>query len=213
MRPLRLLNAYIGRVAEPPRIRAQRGHRASREIARSEHVLLRTPTRNDESEFLELLRASRELHAPWEADMRGVDPCSHAFFARYMRFGPRTRRLRCLVCSVASQRIVGSISLSDWQRAPGVPATLGYWIGAPYARRGFMRQALELLLAHAFDAERVAQIDAYVLPDNAASKALLAKLGFRMTGIAVAYRKLRGVERDHERWTITRAAYLPQSRK
>jgi ribosomal-protein-alanine N-acetyltransferase len=172
-------------------------------IARGERVLLRTPTWADEDELLALRRASRGFHAPWEAEIPGVDPCSHEYFARYMRFGDGERRLRVLVCDAATDRIVGSISMSDWRRASKLPVQLGYWVGAACARRGWMSEALQLLIEHAFGPMRLTQLDAYVLAENTASRALLAKLGFRCADIAPAFRTLHGVARDHERWTIT----------
>ena len=174
-------------------------------IASGERVLLRTPTWADQDELLALRRASREFHAPWEAEIPGVDPCSREFFARYMRFGHGERRLRVLVCEVDTQRIVGSISMSDWRRGSARPVQLGYWIGAAYARRGWMTEALQLLIEHAFGPMRLARLDAYVLAENTASRALLSKLGFLLVEIAPAFRTLHGVTRDHERWTITRS--------
>ena len=186
-------------VAPQPRTK----HVRTRVIARDGRVLLRTPTWADERELLALRRASREFHAPWEAEIPGVDPCSREFFARYMRFGHGENRLRVLVCDAALNAIVGSISMSDWRRGSKRPVQLGYWIGYAYARRGYMTEAMQLLIAHAFGPMRLARLDAYVLPENTASRALLARLGFQCAGIVRAFRALHGVARDHERWTIT----------
>jgi ribosomal-protein-alanine N-acetyltransferase len=178
-------------------------HTRTRVIARGERVVLRTPTWADERELLALRRASRAFHAPWEAEIPGVDPCSREFFARYMRFGHGEHRLRVLVCDHVANAIVGSISMSDWRRGSKRPVQLGYWIGSAHARRGYMTEAMQLLIAHAFGPMRLDRLDAYVLPENTASRGLLAKLGFQCAGIVPAFRTLHGVPRDHERWTIT----------
>lgn len=162
---------------------------------------MRTPVAGDEGEFLALRRASWAFLAPWEPEIEGVDPLGPAMFARFLRFGPRHRRQRLLVCRNDDGAMLGAISFSEIER--GASAVVGYWIGAAHARRGFMSEALTLALAQAFNALRVERVDAYVLPENGPSKGLLAKLGFRPTGIAPALRVLRGEPRDHERWTLT----------
>jgi ribosomal-protein-alanine N-acetyltransferase len=171
-------------------------------------VFLRKPRRADEAEFLELRRRSWEFLAPWEPDMPGIDPLGAAMYARYMRFGARHRRLRLLVCARRSGRIRGSISIGEIDRELG-SATIGYWVGARFARRGYMSEALGLALAHAFGRLGIATVSAYVLPENTPSKRLLARLGFERSGTAPAYRAVGGRPRDHERWTIQR----PQSRR
>lgn len=193
---------YTGRVTGGERNASADGPSA---VARGERVLLRAPRPADEREFLALRAASREFLAPWEPDLPGVDPAGAELFARYMRFGPRFRRSRLLVCACDDGRILGSITLSE---IDAERAVLGYWIGAPHARQGFMGEALELLAAHAFGALRLRELEAFVLPENERSKRLLTRLAFEHVGSAPAYRVLRGEARNHERW-LRRAPTCP----
>ena len=110
-------------------------------------------------------------------------------------------RFRLLVCSRRAKRIVGSVSVGEIDRAKRT-ATLGYWIGAKHARRGYMTEALGALLRDVLPREGLETIHAYVLPENVASKRVLEKLGFRREGTAPQYRTLRGEPRDHERWVL-----------
>jgi ribosomal-protein-alanine N-acetyltransferase len=166
-----------------------------------ERVRLRAPTWADEDEYLSLRRRSWAFLAPWEPEIQGVDPLGPARFERYMRFGERERRERFLICARDGGAMLGSISVSEIDRGAG-RATLGYWMGAPHARRGYMTEALRLAIAHASNELGVTRLDAYVLPENEASRGLLAKLGFRLDGVVPRYRVLRGVARDHERWSL-----------
>jgi [ribosomal protein S5]-alanine N-acetyltransferase len=148
-----------------------------------------------------LRRASWDFLRAWEPDLGGVDPLGAAWFRRYMRFGPADRRLRLLVCERASGHILGSISLGEMD-IEHERASIGYWIGAVHARRGYMREALPLALGFAAREHALARVEAFVLPENEASLRLLAGLGFERAGVARAYREMGGVARDHERWII-----------
>ena len=84
--------------------------------------------------------------------------------------------------------------------ARSVPS--GYWIGAPYARQGYMREGLGLALGHAFKTLRLHRLEANIQPANTASKRLVESLGFRLEGFSPRYLKIGGRWRDHERWAI-----------
>lgn len=60
---------------------------------------------------------------------------------------------------------------------------VGYLIARPYWGRGYAREAMAAFVAHAF-AHRTDHLTADVDPRNAASLALLAGAGFRVTGRA-----------------------------
>jgi ribosomal-protein-alanine N-acetyltransferase len=174
---------------------------AGTDLASGLRVRLRVPTWADQDELLELRRRSWDFLEPWEPDLPGVDPLGPAWFARYMRFGRGHGRLRLLVCGREDGRIYGSVSLGELDRSRG-SAALGYWIGAEHARRGLMTEALELAREQVFPAQGLARVEAYVLPENEASRRLLLKLGFVRSGIARDYRTLRGEPRDHQRWVL-----------
>ena len=76
-------------------------------------------------------------------------------------------------------------------------------IGERHARKGKMSEALALVLERVASRLDLRALEAYVLPENRASKGLLAKLGFTRRGTAFDYQVVRGEARDHERWTFT----------
>ncbi len=99
--------------------------------------------------------------------------------------------------STASDELVGGVNLSNVRRGVAQTASLGYWMSAAQANKGMMGEALSALLPHAFDRLGLHRIEAACLPHNKASRALLAKLGFREEGYAVKYLKINGIWQDH----------------
>lgn len=58
---------------------------------------------------------------------------------------------------------------------------MGYWLGEPYWNRGYVSEAARALRDYAFCELKLDRIVAGHYPDNHASGAILAKLGFRYT--------------------------------
>lgn len=84
--------------------------------------------------------------------------------------------------------VVGSVSAdSPADRWPEI----GYWIGQAHRRRGFGGEAVAALLTHLAETG-AGGVVAEVFPDNAASLALLRRLGFRDSGVVERDLPLRG---------------------
>ena len=88
-------------------------------------------------------------------------------------------------------------------RGPSQSAFLGYWIGAPFARQGYMTEALQLGLRHAFRILSLHRVEANIMPANRASIALVKRAGFHREGYSARYLKIAGHWADHERWALT----------
>jgi ribosomal-protein-alanine N-acetyltransferase len=97
---------------------------------------------------------------------------------------------------------VGSITLSEIVRGRFESAYIGYQIGAPFARQGYMTEALALALQIAFGRLRLHRVEANIQPRNVASIALVRRAGFRREGLSRRYLKIGGRWRDHERWAL-----------
>jgi len=164
------------------------------ELAR---VYLRGPSRGDEPEFVSLMRSSRSFHRPWASA-----PTDHERFAAYLADARRPDFEAMLVCRTEDQAIVGFFNLSQITRGYFQSAYLGYAVGKLYARRGYMRAGIELVLRHAFLNLRLHRIEANIQPGNHASIALASGAGFRREGYSPRYLKIGGRWRDHERWAI-----------
>ena len=76
--------------------------------------------------------------------------------------------------------LLGSAGLR--MSADGKSASLGYWLGRKYWGQGLGRDAAEQMVRWGFAHLSIDRIDASVSTDNAASIAVLEKIGFRETG-------------------------------
>jgi [ribosomal protein S5]-alanine N-acetyltransferase len=83
------------------------------------------------------------------------------------------------------------------RRGVAQSGSLGYWIGSPFARRGYMLGAVRALIPFAFGALRLHRLEAACIPTNAASIGLLEKAGFAREGYAREYLCINGIWQDH----------------
>lgn len=162
-----------------------------------EKVFLRAPSKRDVEEFIALNRASRRLH-------RGLvsPPVEPEQFEAFLKRCRREDGACFFVCRVEDGRVVGSMNLSQIARGNFRSAYLGYHAGEPYAGRGYMTEAIRLLLRHAFEELKLHRIEANIQPGNLASIALVKRAGFRKEGYSRRYLKICGRWRDHERWAV-----------
>jgi ribosomal-protein-alanine N-acetyltransferase len=160
-------------------------------------VYLRPPVRADQAEFVALMRSSRSFHRPWASA-----PTDEERFAAYLADGRRPDFEAMLVCRQHDRAIIGFFNLSQITRGYLQSAYLGYAVGKPFARQGYMREGLELVLRHAFLTLRLHRIEANIQPGNHASLSLARGAGFRREGFSPRYLKIGGRWRDHERWAI-----------
>lgn len=95
--------------------------------------------------------------------------------------GPHEPACLIFLRTDGAPRLVGGIGFG---RKPGdSEPEFGYWIAKPYWGRGIATEAGAALIANARDTLRLKRLDAGHFVDNPASGRVLAKLGFRPTGI------------------------------
>jgi ribosomal-protein-alanine N-acetyltransferase len=167
-------------------------------------VFIRPPAPEDEAEHTALVRASRRFHAGWITAAATPEAYANAL-RRYE--SPDVAAF--VICRRDDGAIVGATNLSQIFMGPFRSAYMGYWAGAPFAGRGYMTEGVGLVLTHAFREIGLHRVEANLQPTNAASRALVQRLGFRMEGYSPRYLKVAGRWRDHERWAILREEWRP----
>jgi ribosomal-protein-alanine N-acetyltransferase len=169
-------------------------------VVQSERVHLRTPQMSDYPDWTELRAASRDFLTPWEP-LWAADELTRASFRRRVRHYVRDLRedmgYALFIFSAASGSLVGGLTLCNVRRGVTQACTLGYWIGAPYARKGYMTAAVRAVIPFVFDSLKLHRLEAACLPANAASIKLLERTGFTCEGMARRYLKINGVWQDH----------------
>ena len=158
---------------------------------------LRQIKQNDRKEFLDLMRDSRSLHHPWIAP-----PNTVTLFDQYIARLRQDDHEGFVVCSRNDDRIAGVINLNNIVRGSFLSASLGYYVGAPFAGRGFMLEGLQQLVRHAFDNLHLHRLEANIQPSNIRSIQLVKRCGFSREGLSPSFLFIAGAWRDHERWSL-----------
>jgi ribosomal-protein-alanine N-acetyltransferase len=173
-------------------------------------VVLRPPLFEDCGAWIALRLASRAHLAPWEPAWP-TDELSEKSFRLRLRFNWRTLRrgtaLPLLVFRTQDGALVGGASLSNIRHGASRSATIGYWIGESHLRKGYGRSAVAAVVAHAFGPMALNRIEAACLPENAASRTLLHRCGFKEEGLARSFLRINGAWRDHVIYAATAADF------
>ncbi|WP_425330031.1 GNAT family N-acetyltransferase [Terrirubrum flagellatum] len=163
-------------------------------------LFLRAPQSSDHAEWARLREESRAFLTPWEPTWPENDLSRAAFRLRVRRVADDMRAdaaYAFLVTRASDGAILGGLTFSNVRRRVAQTGTLGYWVGAPHARRGYMTRAVRLALRFAFGTLALRRIEAACLPHNAASVRLLEKVGFTREGCAREYLQIAGRWQDH----------------
>jgi [ribosomal protein S5]-alanine N-acetyltransferase len=103
----------------------------------------------------------------------------------------------------ADGEFAGEVNLSSIQRGPFQNAYVGYWIDEAKAGNSYTPEALVAVFRHSFEDLSLHRLQISIIPRNAASHRVVAKLGVRDEGIAVRYLEINGTWEDHVRYAIT----------
>jgi ribosomal-protein-alanine N-acetyltransferase len=163
----------------------------------SRRVTLRPLGSHDQTEFLELVAASIDLHHPWMS-LPATPQEFQAYLTRYER--PSEESL--LICVRETGAIAGVVNINSIIRGRFQCGSLGYAAFAPTAGQGYMSEGLDLVLRYAFEQLRLHRLEANIQPGNHASLKLVQRLGFRNEGCSPDLLFIDGAWRDHERWAI-----------
>ena len=168
-------------------------HMGSRTLRTGARVHIRRPAASDQN------LPSRPCAAPAATQVSWMSaPDTPEAFDAYVRRSRRANQA-CffLICRNEDRAIVGVANLSEIVRGAFQSAFLSYYAFATHARKGYLREGLDLVVAHAFEDLGLHRIQANVRPENVASTALLRRLGFRLESRSPATSSSTGAGRDH----------------
>lgn len=163
-------------------------------------VRLRPHRASDFAEWAALREESRAFLQPWEPIWPADDLTRGAYRRRLAAYAQDMERgvaYPFLVFRRRDNAMVGGVTLSNIRRGVAQMGSVGYWVGAPFTRRGYTLDAVRAVTAFCFDRLRLHRVEAACIPTNEASRGVLLKAGFREEGLARDYLKINGAWRDH----------------
>ena len=158
---------------------------------------MRFPNSDDFAEFTALNKASRKFHRNLV-----TPPTDAKSFDDFLKRNELETDCCFLICRNEDGAIAGAAALSQIFRKAFQNAYLGYHLAEKYTGKGYMTEALGLVLRYAFKELKLHRVEANVQPENRASIAVLQRCGFTREGFSPKYLKIGGRWRDHLRFAI-----------
>jgi len=163
-------------------------------------VTLRWPAAGDFAAWSHLREISRNFLVPWEPAWPIDDLTRSAYRRRLKRYAEDQHNdvsYSFFVFRRQDDALVGGLTIANIRRGVAQAGSLGYWMGEPFARKGYMTSAVRAVAPFAFGALNLHRLEAACIPTNAASMRLLEKCGFVREGLARQYLCINGQWQDH----------------
>ncbi|SEO96216.1 ribosomal-protein-alanine N-acetyltransferase [Salinihabitans flavidus] len=174
----------------------------------TERLTLRPPVHSDFRAWAAARERSAEFLTPWEPSW-SPDHLGRKSFTNRVYWAQRSiaqgTALPLFLIRREDETLLGAITLDNIRRGPAQAGTIGYWIGQEHSRRGYMREAIEAVVHHAFRHLDLSRIEAACLPENVASRGVLEKSGFKYEGVAQSYLQINGRWRTHVLYAALRS--------
>jgi [ribosomal protein S5]-alanine N-acetyltransferase len=106
-----------------------------------------------------------------------------------------------------TRELIGKVTLSEILRGPLQSCFIGYYLDKNHNGKGYMTEAVRLVVSYAFGELKLHRIEAGVMPHNMGSIKVLEKAGFHKEGIAKKNVKINGVWQDHQVLAILNEEY------
>jgi [ribosomal protein S5]-alanine N-acetyltransferase len=176
-------------------------------------VTLRPPSVRDGRAWQELQTRNRVWLAQWEATVPPDTPYVRRLtYRELVRRGRREAAAgRMMPFNVwyadprtgDRDRMVGQLNVAGISWGSLCSAHIGYWVDERVAGRGIIPTALALAVDHCFQVVGLHRVEVNIRPENAPSRRVAEKLGFREEGLRRAYLHIDGGWRDHIAYALT----------
>ncbi|WP_216823772.1 GNAT family N-acetyltransferase [Mycobacterium rhizamassiliense] len=170
-------------------------------------VRLRAVRMRDGARWSRTRLADRAHLEPWEPSSEGDwtmrhSPAAWPALCSGLRAEARSGRMLPYVIELDGH-FCGQLTIGNVTHGALRSAWIGYWVASSATGGGVATGALALGLDHCFGAVRLHRVEATVRPENAASRRVLAKVGFREEGLLRRYLEVDRAWRDHLLVAIT----------
>jgi ribosomal-protein-alanine N-acetyltransferase len=121
---------------------------------------------------------------------------------RYLRAEASQGRMLPFVITYEG-KLVGQLTVAGIAWGSLCSAHVGYWVDQAVAGRGVMPTAVALVVDHCFFTVGLHRVEVNIRPENAASRRVVEKLGFREEGLRPRLLHIDGGWRDHLSYALT----------
>ncbi|MFD5552410.1 GNAT family N-acetyltransferase [Streptomyces sp. NPDC127068] len=172
-------------------------------------VVLRPIKLRDQRAWREVNRRNRDWLRPWEATIPPPTPSgpithrpTYRQMVRHLRAEANAGRMLPFVIEYQG-RLVGQLTVAGITWGSMCSGHVGYWVDEGVAGRGVMPTALALAVDHGFRTVGLHRIEVCIRPENAPSRRVVEKLGFRGEGLRPRFLHIDGAWRDHLVFALT----------
>jgi ribosomal-protein-alanine N-acetyltransferase len=99
---------------------------------------------------------------------------------------------------IENGEMIGTIALFEVLRAHLQSCFVGYFLDKNQNGKGYMTEAVRMIVTYSFEELKLHRIEAGVMPHNIGSMKVLMKAGFHKEGIARKNVKIDGTWQDHQ---------------
>ena len=173
----------------------------------TDRCCLRLPQLKDYEIWVNLRRKSENFLSEWEPERDKNFYSQSSFKARVTWAKHKFNEKKVIHVFIFRQKdgiLMGAITLSHLKRGAAQSGSIGYWLGEPYIKNGYMSESLRALIFQVFKNFEVSRIEAATLPENKASRSLLENIGFKYEGVAQSYLQIAGRWRNHVMYSLLR---------
>lgn len=163
----------------------------------------------DHRAWREVNQRNRDWLRPWEATIPPPLPGqypprrpTYRQMVRHLRAEAQAGRMLPFVVEYEG-RLVGQLTVAGITWGSMCSGHVGYWIDQAVAGRGVMPTAVALAADHAFRTVGLHRLEICIRPENAPSRRVVEKLGFREEGVRPRYLHIDGAWRDHLVFALT----------
>ncbi len=163
-------------------------------------VTLRPPVTSDYAQWAALRRESQHFLSPWEPKWASDELDRGAWRQRMRRYREEMAQgsgIPFLIFEKSTGKLAGGITLGNIRHGVAQSGQIGYWMGVGHAGKGYMHEAVDLVVSFGFETLRLHRIEAACIPSNDRSIRVLEKAGFRREGLLRSYLRINGAWQDH----------------
>lgn len=166
-----------------------------------QRIYVRFPQEADAAALTDIYKRNRaffETYSPNATDEFYTEEYQRQLIVNSRSDRETDRRYDFVVCRREDGRIIGSVGLSFVVRGALQSCMVGYSLDQEFNGRGYMTEAVKIVVQYAFEELKFHRITGEASPKNPGSIRVLEKAGFHKEGLALRNVKINGVWEDHQ---------------